>query len=160
MFNKSKTRLICFPLARTGGYTIPVGVAVIGEVAFSNCRKLTNISFPDSVTEIERGAFYYCVGLSNIKIGKGVKKLGPQAFHACSSLETVVVAENMGSIGQWAFDLSMGYYPHQMLFLGDAPSFENPFISPVMDIPDVKHSQREKRYWALGWTTTGLYVKI
>jgi uncharacterized DUF497 family protein len=41
-----------------------------------------------------------------------------------------------------------------------ATIFENPFTSPVMDIPVVKHSQREKRYWAFGWTTTGWYVKI
>ena len=41
-----------------------------------------------------------------------------------------------------------------------ATIFSNPFIEPVMDIPDVKHSQREKRYHAYGWTSTGWYVMI
>lgn len=41
-----------------------------------------------------------------------------------------------------------------------ATNFNNPFIEPVMDIPDVEHSQREKRYHAYGWTSSGWYVMI
>lgn len=41
-----------------------------------------------------------------------------------------------------------------------ATVFNNPFIEPVMDIPDVKHSQREKRFHAYGWTSSGWYVMI
>lgn len=41
-----------------------------------------------------------------------------------------------------------------------ATIFNNPFIEPVMDIPDVEHSQRENRYHAYGWTSTGWYVMI
>lgn len=38
--------------------------------------------------------------------------------------------------------------------------FNNPFIEPVMDIPDVKHSQREKLFHAYGWISTGWYVMM
>ena len=41
-----------------------------------------------------------------------------------------------------------------------ATIFSNPFAPPAMDIPDVKNSQREKRFWAFGCTTTGWKVKI
>ena len=41
-----------------------------------------------------------------------------------------------------------------------ATIFSNPFQPPNKDIPDRKHSKREKRYWGYGWTTTGFYVKI
>ena len=41
-----------------------------------------------------------------------------------------------------------------------ATVFDNPFAPPVMDIPDKKHSQKERRYHGYGWTTTGWYVKI
>jgi TolB-like protein len=60
LFNKDKTRLIEFPRGRTGTYTIPTGVATIGEYAFFNCDGLTSVTIPASVTTIERGAFYGC----------------------------------------------------------------------------------------------------
>nr|MBQ4458054.1 BrnT family toxin [Clostridia bacterium] len=41
-----------------------------------------------------------------------------------------------------------------------ATIFSNPFAPPMLDIPDKKHSKREKRYHAYGWTTSGFYVKI
>ena len=41
-----------------------------------------------------------------------------------------------------------------------ATIFNNPFIAPITDIPDLKHSQREKRFHAYGWTSTGWYVLI
>lgn len=41
-----------------------------------------------------------------------------------------------------------------------ATIFDNPFITPTMDVPDVVHSQYEKRYHAFGWTTNGWYVII
>lgn len=42
-----------------------------------------------------------------------------------------------------------------------ATIWNNPFIAPMMDIPDKKHSKAvEKRFHAYGWTTTGWYVMI
>ena len=42
-----------------------------------------------------------------------------------------------------------------------ATIFENPFTAPTMDVLDEMHSDnRETRYHAYGWTTTGFYVKI
>ena len=41
-----------------------------------------------------------------------------------------------------------------------ATIFDNPFTAPTMDVPDVKHSKKEPRYHAYGWTTTGWYVMI
>ncbi len=41
-----------------------------------------------------------------------------------------------------------------------ATIFNNPFIAPIMDVPDVMHSDRENRFHAYGWTNTGCYVVI
>ena len=41
-----------------------------------------------------------------------------------------------------------------------ATIFDNPFTAPTMDVPDVMHSGREKRFHAYGWTTTGWHVMI
>ena len=42
-----------------------------------------------------------------------------------------------------------------------ATIFDNPFTAPTMDVPDVMHSDnREQRYHAYGWTSSGWYVMI
>ena len=38
--------------------------------------------------------------------------------------------------------------------------FTNPFIEPILDVPDPKHSSFEPRYHAYGWTSSGFYVKV
>jgi hypothetical protein len=59
LFNKAKTQLIAYPTARTGAYTVPDGVQEIVDEAFFNCRNLTGITFPSSLTNIGREAFMF-----------------------------------------------------------------------------------------------------
>ncbi len=47
-------------------YTIPDGVKVIGDYAFSNCTGLASVTIPNSVTSIGAGAFYGCTGLTSV----------------------------------------------------------------------------------------------
>ena len=46
-------------------YTIPEGVATIGECAFCNAYSLKSVTIPDSVTAIVRNAFYECRNLND-----------------------------------------------------------------------------------------------
>jgi len=52
LFNKSATTLITFPPGKAGAYSVPAGVAVIGDYAFESCRKLQNITFPNGVKTV------------------------------------------------------------------------------------------------------------
>ena len=59
--------------------TIPEGVISIGSAAFFNCNKLTNVSFPTSLTNIGSSAF--CgTGLSDVSIPLSVNNIGVGAF--------------------------------------------------------------------------------
>ena len=48
--------------------TIPEGVKIIGDYAFSNCDGITDITIPDSVTYIGKGTFLGCKSLTNVHI--------------------------------------------------------------------------------------------
>ena len=79
-------------------------VTSIGNVAFSGCSSLTEITIPEGVTSIGDGAFSYCYGLTQITIPEGVTSIGNVAFSVCSSLTEVAIPEGVTSIGDGAFN--------------------------------------------------------
>ena len=104
LFNKDKTKLICYPNAKTDKtYSIPDGVANISADAFQNCINLTSITIPDSVTKIGSGAFMLCSGLTSVTIPDGVTSIEDWTFCECTSLKNVKIPDNVKSIGKYAF---------------------------------------------------------
>ena len=66
--------------ATLGGYPV-VG---IGYLAFVNCRELTEVTIPNSVTTIEESAFAGCAALKRITIPASVTSIGASAFQTTS----------------------------------------------------------------------------
>lgn len=66
LFDSGLTRLIQYPVARPGGYTIPAGVTTIGYAAFASCKGLISMTFPESITTIEIDAFLSCNNLTSV----------------------------------------------------------------------------------------------
>lgn len=66
-------------------------VTKINQQAFYNCKRLTGLIIPDSVTIIDDAAFWYCESLTNITIPKNTISIGECAFSYCSSLEQISV---------------------------------------------------------------------
>ena len=74
---------------RLTNITIPNSVTTIGKLAFCGCDSLTNITIPNSVTTIGDRAFSSCTSLTNITIPNSVKEIGESLFYGCNNLKTV-----------------------------------------------------------------------
>ena len=126
LFDKTITRLIKYPIGKTGAYSIPNSVKYIdasafegcaglslviipnsvlsiGTSAFSECSGLKSVIIPNSVTSIEDDAFSQCYGLSALIIGDSVTSIGKGAFSGCSSLSTLTIPNSVKSIGEAVF---------------------------------------------------------
>lgn len=68
LFDKDITILICCPGAKSGQYDIPDSVKSISIFAFEDCRSLTSITIPYSVTKIDYDAFFYLTPFQTIII--------------------------------------------------------------------------------------------
>ncbi|MCI9404843.1 MAG: leucine-rich repeat protein [Clostridia bacterium] len=60
-------------------FDITIDHSICGA-AFHECANLTNIIFPNSVTNIGNEAFSGCKALSKLTIGRGIKTIGKDAF--------------------------------------------------------------------------------
>ena len=68
LFNKSKTKLICYPAGKVATlYTVPTGVTTICYEAFTYCDCLVSVVIPDSVNSIGHYAFRSCSNLTGIQ---------------------------------------------------------------------------------------------
>ena len=65
----------------------------IGDNAFYNCRGLTGITIPDSVTSIGVSAFNGCSGLTGITIPNSVTSIGSSTFSSCSGLTSITLEQ-------------------------------------------------------------------
>ena len=82
---------------------IPDSVTSIGDYAFYYCPSLTNITIPDSVTEIGIYAFCKCTSLTSITIPNSVTEIKEGAFSNCTSLTSVTIPDSVTEIGNSAF---------------------------------------------------------
>ena len=107
LFNKDKTKLICFPTKNTiVDYTIPDSVKLIGTFAFSYCEMLTSVVIPDGVTKIYESAFEYCTSLASVTIPKSMTDIKYDAFTNCTSLKSITIPDSVTNIDDYA----VGYY--------------------------------------------------
>ena len=65
---------------------------------FSNCKSLTSITIPGSVTSIGNYAFKECTSLTSVTIPDSVTTIGEGAFYFCTNLATITFT---GTMAQW-----------------------------------------------------------
>ena len=89
--------------------------------AFYNCKSLTNITIPNSVTNIGSCAFYNS-GLTNITIPDSVTSIGISAFADCAGLTSVKISQYaLNHIHNIFYDEEGGHYntPLKNVILSD-----------------------------------------
>ncbi len=103
LFNKDQTSLIkCPENYDCPIYEIPQGVTVIGNIAFSDCKNITEVTIPESVTEMGMGAFIRC-NLRRVAIPKFIKIINYFAFYYCSNLAEVTISDGAQRIENHSF---------------------------------------------------------
>lgn len=79
-------------------YSVPEGVTIICDDAFSDCESLETIILPSSLKLIGSSAFYNCVNLESIIIPEGVKSIESFTFNGCLSLQDLVLPRSLETI--------------------------------------------------------------
>ena len=81
------------------------GAKALGDCALYECRSLTSLSLPESLTRIGVRAFAGCERLTSVTLPAALKTIRENAFLGCYSLATVTVSEGsvLSSVGINAF---------------------------------------------------------
>lgn len=88
--------------------TLGLGIASIGDQAFSDWAVLKSVTIPGSVESIGNEAFCNCWNLTGLTIPSGVKSIGDLAFCGCEKLTSLTIPSGVESIGEQAFDSCFG----------------------------------------------------
>ena len=75
-------------------YTIKKGTRWIGSGAFANCKSLTSVTIPNSVSSIGIRAFNGCSNLNVAYIGNSVISIEEEAFFNCNQLFKIIMLPN------------------------------------------------------------------
>ena len=82
--------------------TLPDNIQEIGRYAFSECKNLTNITFPKVMREIKEGAFGGS-GLRSVSFPNALVIIRENAFYLCRSLTSVDIPDNVQIISPGNF---------------------------------------------------------
>lgn len=96
-----------YPEDAAGSVEIPASiegrpVATIGASAFSQCRMITSVDIPSSVTTLEAWAFSNCSALTEVSLPSGLTAIGTGTFLS-TGLESIAIPSNVASLGPSAF---------------------------------------------------------
>jgi len=87
---------------RLSDVTLPNNLTSMGEYAFFGCG-LTRLALPDSLASIADFAFAYCTFLTSLTLPSGVTSIGIRAFNECHLLTNVTLPNSVTRLGREAF---------------------------------------------------------
>lgn len=104
---------------------LPNTITTIGNSAFEYCYKLASIVIPNSVTKIEDYTFLHCEELASVTLPAALTEIGDNAFKRCYKLSSITIPDNVTTIGKYAFDeckaLTKIVIPANVSTINDSP---------------------------------------
>ena len=104
LYSKDMTKLVLYPPAKEGEFTVPESVTEIGSGSFSHTDKITAVNIGGNVRTIGMGAFERS-SVSEVNIAEGLESVEWCAFLA-SNIESIVLPKTVRKIEARAFELS------------------------------------------------------
>ena len=148
-YSADRNRLLKVPIC-IEEYSIIEGTKIICYCAFWNCKSLTSVHIPDSVTSIGKGAFWGCESLTSIHIPDSVTNIEEYAFYHCTSLTSVHIPDSVTTIRKMAFwectSLTSVHIPDSVTTIGNGAFSECESLTSV-HIPDSVTSIRNRAFW-------------
>ncbi|MDE5994262.1 MAG: leucine-rich repeat domain-containing protein [Oscillospiraceae bacterium] len=99
--------------------TVNEGTQSLGNYAFYNCSKITNVEqLPETLTDIGIRAFYSCSSLTDIAIPEGITVIKDETFRGCKKLTEVSLPSSLEEISWaafWSCNLSEIDFPSGLL---------------------------------------------
>lgn len=80
-------------------------IASAFEDGFDDCKYLSGIYIPDSVTEISYNAFRGCFDLSYVRMPNQLQTIMSNAFRGCANLTQIIIPETVTKISNDPFSL-------------------------------------------------------
>lgn len=78
-------------------------LATLGASAFLGCGNLTEIAFPDTLTELPEKVLEGCSNLTSVTLPNGISAIPANAFKNCSSLGTIQIPASVTELDATAF---------------------------------------------------------
>ena len=103
LYTKAGDRLVQYPCAKSGSFSVPGTVRVIAAGAFGHCRALSAVTIPSGVTTIGEDAFRSCTGLTALNLPGTLQQIGARAFQSCTGLTSVTIPASVTQIGAAPF---------------------------------------------------------
>jgi hypothetical protein len=131
-----------------------IAVVEIGEEAFKNCKNVTDIKLPDSITSIGASAFVGCRSLVNINVPDGVTSINYGTFAGCGNLKNITIPDSVVRIGDHAFNesgLVSISIPNSVTFIGSFAFYQCAYLENVK-LPDGLKSIGESAFNGCGVT--------
>ena len=95
--------LVCAPSA-SGCFTVPEGIEIIEDLAFSRCKSLCELSLPRTLHYIGSSAFARCTALQSLTVPGSCRDIADHCFENCTSLKDITLEEGVQNLGAHCFD--------------------------------------------------------
>ena len=79
---------------------LPDSITSLGYECFCFCSNLKKISIPDNVSILEEGVFAECTSLSSVDLPKNLSFIGDYCFQTCRSLEELYIPKSVNRLGR------------------------------------------------------------
>lgn len=77
---------------------LPITITYLGRTPFQNCILLNEVNLPEGITELPAYAFNGCKSLNKVTLPEGIKTIGESAFYNCSKLSSIDIPDSVTKI--------------------------------------------------------------